>query len=29
MMKKVASGGMAKMMRSLAGRLPPGMLPKG
>jgi signal recognition particle subunit SRP54 len=29
MMKKVAGGGMAKMMRSLAGRLPPGMLPKG
>ncbi|WP_028079276.1 signal recognition particle protein [Solimonas soli] len=28
MMKKVASGGMAKMMRGLAGRLPPGMLPR-
>ncbi|MBI2382618.1 MAG: signal recognition particle protein [Gammaproteobacteria bacterium] len=28
MMKKVASGGMAKMMRSLAGRLPPGMMPR-
>ncbi|HEX4871392.1 MAG TPA: signal recognition particle protein [Nevskiaceae bacterium] len=28
MMKKVASGGMAKMMKSLAGRLPPGMLPR-
>ncbi len=27
MMKKMMSGGMAKMMRSLAGRLPPGMLP--
>jgi len=29
MMKKLASGGMAKMMRSLAGRLPPGMMPPG
>jgi signal recognition particle subunit SRP54 len=29
MMKNFAGGGMAKMMRSLAGRLPPGMLPKG
>lgn len=28
MMKKVASGGMMKMMRGLAGRLPPGMMPK-
>ncbi|HEY0913958.1 MAG TPA: signal recognition particle protein [Solimonas sp.] len=28
MMKKFAGGGMAKMMRSLAGRLPPGMMPK-
>jgi len=28
MMKKVASGGMAKMMRNLAGRLPPGMMPR-
>ncbi|MGH8445429.1 MAG: signal recognition particle protein [Solimonas sp.] len=28
MMKKVASGGMAKMMRGLAGRLPPGMIPR-
>jgi signal recognition particle subunit SRP54 len=28
MMKKVAGGGMAKMMRSLAGKLPPGMLPR-
>ncbi len=28
MMRKVASGGMAKMMRGLAGRLPPGMLPR-
>ena len=28
MMKKVASGGMAKMMRGLAGRLPPGMMPR-
>ncbi|HZR37660.1 MAG TPA: signal recognition particle protein [Nevskia sp.] len=26
MMKKLAGGGMAKMMRSLAGRLPPGMM---
>ncbi|NGY03772.1 signal recognition particle protein [Solimonas terrae] len=28
MMKKVASGGMAKMMRGLAGRMPPGMMPR-
>ena len=28
MMKKVAGGGMAKMMRSLAGKLPPGMMPR-
>ena len=28
MMKKFAGGGMTKMMRSLAGRLPPGMMPK-
>jgi signal recognition particle subunit SRP54 len=28
MMKKVAGGGMAKLMRGLAGRLPPGMLPR-
>ncbi|SFF31886.1 signal recognition particle subunit FFH/SRP54 (srp54) [Fontimonas thermophila] len=28
MMKKVASGGMAKLMRSMAGRLPPGILPR-
>ena len=28
LMKKVASGGMMKMMRGLAGRMPPGMLPK-
>jgi len=28
MMKKVASGGMAKMLRGLAGRLPPGMMPR-
>ncbi|HUP91260.1 MAG TPA: signal recognition particle protein [Solimonas sp.] len=28
MMKKVASGGMAKFMRGLAGRLPPGMMPR-
>ncbi|AXQ29656.1 signal recognition particle protein [Solimonas sp. K1W22B-7] len=28
MMKKFAGGGMSKMMRSLAGRLPPGMMPK-
>jgi len=28
MMKKVMSGGMAKMMRSLAGRMPPGMMPR-
>ncbi|WP_428309127.1 signal recognition particle protein [Hydrocarboniphaga sp.] len=28
MMKKVMSGGMAKMMRGLAGRLPPGMMPR-
>ncbi|HEY1076078.1 MAG TPA: signal recognition particle protein [Fontimonas sp.] len=28
MMKKVASGGMAKMMRALGGRLPPGMIPR-
>ena len=29
MMKKFASGGMAKMMRGLAGRLPGGMMPPG
>jgi signal recognition particle subunit SRP54 len=28
MMKKMAGGGMAKLMRSLGGKLPPGMLPK-
>ena len=28
LMKKVASGGMMKMMRGLAGRMPPGMLPR-
>lgn len=28
MMKKMAGGGMAKMMRGLAGKLPPGMLPR-
>ncbi|MGH8541119.1 MAG: signal recognition particle protein [Stenotrophobium sp.] len=28
MMKKMAGGGMAKMMRSLAGRMPPGMMPR-
>ena len=28
MMKKMAGGGMMKMMRSLAGKLPPGMMPK-
>ncbi|TJY62116.1 signal recognition particle protein [Sinimarinibacterium sp. CAU 1509] len=28
MMKKVASGGMGKLMRGLAGRLPPGMMPR-
>ncbi len=28
MMKKVASGGMAKMMRALGGRMPPGMIPR-
>ncbi len=28
MMKKVASGGMAKLMRGLGGRLPPGMMPR-
>jgi signal recognition particle subunit SRP54 len=28
MMKKMASGGMAKVMRGLAGRMPPGMFPK-
>ncbi|MEW6166262.1 MAG: signal recognition particle protein [Pseudomonadota bacterium] len=28
MMKKVASGGMAKLMRSMGGRLPPGVLPR-
>jgi signal recognition particle subunit SRP54 len=28
MMKKVANGGMAKLMRGLAGRLPPGMMPR-
>ncbi|MCK7578830.1 MAG: signal recognition particle protein [Chromatiales bacterium] len=29
MMKKMKGGGMAKMMRSLQGRLPPGLLPPG
>ena len=28
MMKKMAGGGMMKMMRGLAGRIPPGMMPK-
>lgn len=28
MMKKVASGGLGKLMRSLGGKLPPGMLPR-
>ena len=28
MMKKVASGGMMKLMRGLAGKLPPGMMPR-
>jgi signal recognition particle subunit SRP54 len=28
MMKKMAGGGMMKMMRGLAGRMPPGMLPR-
>jgi signal recognition particle subunit SRP54 len=28
MMKKMAGGGMAKLMRSLGGKMPPGMLPK-
>ena len=28
MMKKVAGGGLSKMMRGLAGRLPPGMAPR-
>ena len=28
MMKKMAGGGMMKMMRSLAGKMPPGMMPK-
>ena len=28
MMKKMASGGMMKMMRAMAGKLPPGMMPK-
>lgn len=28
MMKKMAGGGMMKMMRSLAGKLPPGMMPR-
>lgn len=28
MMKKVASGGMGKLMRGLGGRLPPGMMPR-
>lgn len=28
MMKKMAGGGMTKMMRSLAGRMPPGMMPR-
>jgi len=26
MMKKLSGGGMAKLMRSLAGRMPPGMM---
>ncbi|MGB0956721.1 MAG: signal recognition particle protein, partial [Panacagrimonas sp.] len=28
MMKKMAGGGMNKMMRALAGRMPPGVMPK-
>ena len=28
MMKKMATGGMAKMMRGLAGKMPPGLLPR-
>ncbi|QHS11171.1 signal recognition particle protein [Sinimarinibacterium sp. NLF-5-8] len=28
MMKKVASGGMGKMLRALGGRMPPGMMPR-
>ena len=28
MMKKMAGGGMAKMMRGLAGKMPPGLLPR-
>ncbi|TXH03433.1 MAG: signal recognition particle protein [Nevskiaceae bacterium] len=28
MMKKMAGGGMMKMMRSLAGKMPPGMMPR-
>jgi signal recognition particle subunit SRP54 len=28
MMKKVASGGMGKLMRAMGGRLPPGMMPR-
>ena len=28
MMKKMVGGGMMKMMRSMAGKLPPGMLPR-
>ncbi|MFA5938684.1 MAG: signal recognition particle protein [Sinimarinibacterium sp.] len=28
MMKKVASGGMGKLMRAMGGRMPPGMLPR-
>jgi signal recognition particle subunit SRP54 len=28
MMKKLAGGGMSKLMRSLAGRMPPGMMPR-
>ena len=28
MMKKMAGGGMMKMMRSLSGRMPPGMMPR-
>ena len=28
MMKKVANGGMGKLMRGLAGRMPPGMMPR-
>ena len=28
MMKKMAGGGMMKMMRAMAGKMPPGMLPR-